>query len=75
VSASSSFSSFYVSFSFACVLSPAFSYDKGSEIAKKAHAEGLTLRESVLQLGYLTGDEFDRLIVPADMISPLAPKL
>lgn len=56
-------------------LNPHLGYDKGSEIAKKAHAEGLTLRESVLQLGYLTGDEFDRLIVPADMISPLAAKI
>ena len=49
------------------------SYDKGSSIAKKAHKEGLTLRASAIALGYLTGPEFDKLVVPGNMIKPNDP--
>lgn len=42
-------------------------YDKAAEIAKKAHKEKLSLRESALALGYLTNEEFDKYIVPIDM--------
>ncbi|MBP9674879.1 MAG: class II fumarate hydratase, partial [Bacteriovoracaceae bacterium] len=45
-------------------------YDKSAEVAKKAHKEGLTLREAVIELGYLTGDAFDKIVVPERMISP-----
>jgi fumarate hydratase class II len=51
-------------------LNPHIGYDKGAAVAKKAHKEGTTLREAVIELGYLTGEEFDRLVVPADMIAP-----
>lgn len=43
-------------------------YDKAAEIAKKAHKEGLTLKEAALKLGYLTSEEFDAWVRPEDMI-------
>ena len=51
-------------------LSPIIGYDKSAEVAKKAHAEGTTLREACLALGYLSGEEFDRAVRPEDMIHP-----
>jgi fumarate hydratase class II len=39
-------------------------------VAKKAHAEGTTLRQACVALGYLTGEEFDRAVRPEDMIHP-----
>ena len=43
-------------------------YEKAAEIAKKAHKEGTTLRESALTLGYLTDEEFTERVDPAKMI-------
>ncbi|MGB4961174.1 MAG: class II fumarate hydratase, partial [Saprospiraceae bacterium] len=43
-------------------------YDKAAEIAKKAHKEGLTLKEAALKLKYLTSEEFDAWVKPEDMI-------
>ncbi len=51
-------------------LNPLIGYDKAAKVAKKAHKERLTLRESVLALGYLTDEEFDAAIVPEDMTHP-----
>jgi fumarate hydratase class II len=51
-------------------LNPLIGYDKAAKVAKKAHKERLTLRESVLALGYLTSDEFDAAIVPEEMTRP-----
>ncbi len=45
-------------------------YDKAAAIAKKAEAEGLTLKEAALGLGYLTQDQYDSWIVPLDMTHP-----
>ncbi|HOJ60191.1 MAG TPA: class II fumarate hydratase [bacterium] len=45
-------------------------YDKAAAIAKKAHNEHLTLRDAAVQLGYLTGEEFDRIVRPEQMIGP-----
>ncbi len=45
-------------------------YDKASKIAKNAHKKGLKLKESALELGYLTAEEFDMWVVPADMTHP-----
>ena len=42
-------------------------YYKAAEIAQKAHAEGTTLKEATLALGYLSEDEFDATVVPAKM--------
>ncbi|PRW95583.1 class II fumarate hydratase, partial [Pseudomonas fragi] len=49
-------------------LNPHIGYDKSAEIAKKAYAEGLTLREAALDLGYLTDAEFDQWVRPQDML-------
>ena len=49
-------------------LNPHIGYDKSAEIAKKAYAEGLTLREAALELGYLTDAEFDQWVRPQNML-------
>ncbi len=46
-------------------------YDKAAEIAKTAHKEGLTLKESALKLGYLTEEEFERWVRPQDMVGSM----
>ncbi len=51
-------------------LNPHIGYDNAAKAAKKAHEENLTLKESVVGLGLLTAEQFDRLIVPADMLGP-----
>jgi fumarate hydratase class II len=43
-------------------------YDKAAEIAKKAHKEGLTLKQAALDLQYLTAEEFDAWVRPEQMI-------
>ena len=51
-------------------LNPVIGYDKAAEVAKKAHKEEKTLRQSIVELGYLTGEEFDEAVQPAKMVSP-----
>ena len=51
-------------------LSPHIGYDKAAQAAKKAHHEGTTLREACLALGFLSGEEFDRMVRPEKMLSP-----
>lgn len=51
-------------------LSPAIGYDKAAMIAKEAHANGTTLREEALRLGFVTEKEFDRLVRPEAMTRP-----
>jgi fumarate hydratase class II len=51
-------------------LAPTIGYDKAAEIAKTAHKRGTTLRAEALRLGYVTAEEFDRIVRPEDMISP-----
>ena len=51
-------------------LTPLIGYDKAAEVAKRAHADGTTLREACLALGYLSGEEFDQAVRPQDMIHP-----
>ena len=51
-------------------LNPHIGYDKAAQIAKKAHKEGLTLKESALKLGYLTAEQFDQWVKPEDMVGP-----
>jgi fumarate hydratase class II len=51
-------------------LSPKIGYDKAAKVAHAAHIENLSLREASLKLGYLTGEEFDALVRPADMTHP-----
>jgi len=49
-------------------LNPHIGYDKAAAIAKNAHKKGLTLRESALALGYVTGKQFDAWVRPEDMV-------
>lgn len=51
-------------------LNPHIGYDKSASIAKKAHAEGTTLREAALALGYVTAEQFDQWVKPGDMTAP-----
>jgi fumarate hydratase, class II len=51
-------------------LAPHIGYDRAAAIAKRAHAEGLTLREAALGSGYVTGEQFDRWVRPDDMVRP-----
>jgi fumarate hydratase class II len=51
-------------------LNPIIGYDKSAEVAKKAHKEGTTLRESALALGYLTAEQFDAAVRPEEMTHP-----
>ncbi len=46
-------------------------YYKAAEIAQKAHKEGKTLKESAVDLGYLTAEEFDSWVKPEDMVGKL----
>lgn len=48
-------------------LTPHIGYDKAAQIAKKAHLDGSTLKQSALNLGYVTEEEFDRWVQPAKM--------
>ena len=51
-------------------LTPRIGYDKAAQIAKAAHANGTTLREEAVRLGFVSGEEFDRLVQPAGMTRP-----
>jgi len=46
-------------------------YDNAARIAKNAHKKGTTLRESAIELGLLTGEEFDAEVKPEQMVGPL----
>ena len=51
-------------------LSPVIGYDKASEIAHHAMDNDLTLKTAALQLGFVTEEEFDRVVDPAKMVHP-----
>jgi fumarate hydratase class II len=51
-------------------LNPHIGYDKAAQIAKHAHAKHKTLRESAIELGILTGEQFDTCVRPEEMIGP-----
>ncbi|HZI18602.1 MAG TPA: class II fumarate hydratase [Pyrinomonadaceae bacterium] len=51
-------------------LNPHIGYDNAARIAKNAHKRGITLRESAVELGLLTGEEFDRHVKPEEMTRP-----
>jgi fumarate hydratase class II len=46
-------------------------YYKAAEIAQKAHKEGTTLKEMAVKLGYVTPEEFDAWVIPAEMVGEL----
>ncbi|MEI2383779.1 class II fumarate hydratase [Breoghania sp. JC706] len=51
-------------------LAPKIGYDKAAKVAKTAHANGTTLREEALRLGFVTGEEFDAIVRPENMLGP-----
>ena len=53
-------------------LNPYIGYENAAKIAKTAHKNGTTLKEEAINLGLLTSEEFDKYVVPEDMISPKA---
>ena len=51
-------------------LNPYIGYDNAAKAAKKAHAEGTTLKEAALALGLLSEAEFDKWVDPLKMVGP-----
>src|SRR5205807_8814168 len=51
-------------------LAPVIGYDKASKIAHHAMDNDLTLEEAALQLGFVTEEEFDRVVDPKKMVKP-----
>src|SRR5882724_9735312 len=51
-------------------LAPKVGYDNAAKIAKAAHKNGTNLREEALKTGLVTGEEFDAIVRPEDMIHP-----
>jgi fumarate hydratase, class II len=51
-------------------LSPKIGYDKAARIAHTAYADGTSLREACVKLGFLTGEEFDAIVRPEAMTHP-----
>jgi fumarate hydratase class II len=49
-------------------LNPHIGYDNAAKIAKNAHRKGITLRESALELGLVTAEQFDAWVRPEDMV-------
>lgn len=64
----------YDSLMLVTALNPLIGYDKAAEVAKQAHQENKTLRETVIDLGYLSGEEFDKVVQPDQMIQPRPQK-
>ncbi len=51
-------------------LAPKIGYDNAAKVAKSAHARGTTLKEEALRLGFVSAEEFDRLVQPDKMTHP-----
>jgi fumarate hydratase class II len=49
-------------------LNPKIGYDNAAKIAKTAHKTGKTLRETAIELGLVTGEQFDEWVRPEDMV-------
>ena len=64
-------SNLYNSLMLVTALNPHIGYDKAAEVAKNSYKKDISLKESVIELGYLTGNEFDKLVQPKNMIKPL----
>ncbi len=57
----------------ATALNPLLGYDRVAAITRKAMAETITPRAAAIALGYVTGEEYDRVVDPRAMIAPAAP--
>ena len=51
-------------------LNPHIGYDKAAQVAKNAHKKGISLRESAVELGFLSGEDFDKYVKPEEMTHP-----
>ena len=49
-------------------LNPYIGYDNAAKTAKKAHAEGISLKEACVSLGFLTAEQFDEVFHPEEMV-------
>jgi fumarate hydratase class II len=63
-------SNLYNSLMLVTALNPHIGYDKAAEVAKKAHNDNTSLREAIIELGYMSGEDFDTLVDPNKMIKP-----
>ncbi len=52
-------------------LNPSIGYDNAAKVAKHAYKNNTTLREAAIELGLLTGEQFDAAIKPEEMVGPL----
>ena len=60
----------YNSLMLVTALNPHIGYDKAAEVAKKAHENNTSLRDAIIDLGYMSGEDFDELVDPEKMIKP-----
>ena len=51
-------------------LSPYIGYDKAAQVAHEAFEKGDSLKETAVRLGYVTAEEFDKYVIPQDMVKP-----
>ncbi|MEG1537244.1 MAG: lyase family protein, partial [Clostridiales bacterium] len=58
----------YHSLMLVTALNPHIGYDKAAQTAAKAYTENISLREAVIALGFLSGEQFDCLVQPRQMI-------
>jgi fumarate hydratase, class II len=52
-------------------LNPHIGYDAAAKVAKKAYAEGTSLRAACVELGFLSAEQFDQFVRPEKMVKPL----
>ena len=60
----------YNSLMLVTALNPHIGYDKAAEVAKNSYKKNISLKESAVELGYLSNEEFDKLVRPNQMIHP-----
>ncbi|MGE3919795.1 MAG: class II fumarate hydratase [Gammaproteobacteria bacterium] len=53
-------------------LTPTIGYDKAAKIAHEAHVKNTTLKEACIALNFLSGEEFDKIVKPQEMLGPRA---
>ena len=53
-------------------LNPHIGYENAAKVAKLAHKENITLRQACEKLGLMSGEEFDKAVVPAAMVGPVS---
>tara|TARA_B100001250_G_scaffold406546_1_gene425773 strand:+ start:685 stop:2079 length:1395 start_codon:yes stop_codon:yes gene_type:complete len=63
-------SNLYNSLMLVTALNPHIGYDKAAEVAKKAHNDNTSLKDAVVELGYMSKEDFDKLVDPNKMIKP-----